>query len=88
MKLPDSAFNIDVKSAHTFYILIIILQRGSEIKKTPCTKRVHKISNKQTHSGITNIPPLPYTKVYIMLTYSSTLSTLIPQLSVASSSVL
>ena len=42
MKLPDSAFNIDVKSAHTFqdpiiFWEVVALQRDAEINKTPCT---------------------------------------------------
>ena len=46
MKLPDCAFNIDVKSAFTFLDPIILkrvtaCQRGGKIKKTPCT--IHKI---------------------------------------------
>ena len=51
MKLPDCAFNIDVKSAFTFCDPIILLgvtacQRGAEIKKTPCTLHVSTYFNK------------------------------------------
>ena len=48
MKLPDCAFNIDVKSAFTFWDPIILsgvtaCQRGAEIKKTPCISMLYRL---------------------------------------------
>ena len=56
MKLPDCAFNIDVKSAFTIWDPIFLsgvteCQRGAEIKNTLC-KVLHLECNKKSGSAV------------------------------------